>query len=337
MKTKHSNIIVPIIVLALASLACQTIFGGVSEEGTPEMETALEQAEPPGEEAAEDTPELRTPDVALGEEYRNQAGGYSFDTIPGYDVENIFGLEGMVAPDDEEVGILFMGALLKRENLTLDGLYDFAIEEINIDLEDIQLTNKHSITVDGVSGYSVDLRGTNNGENAVARIVVVLISPEQEFIMIGQAPQDRWDSELDVYFEAVLATVQFFEPTGSGSNLEEEQDLDSFSVEDKNKFIGTWNGTYGCGDPEFVFDDQIVIAKSSTDSGFNITLHATFSNPDNVAGTLTEKKVVTVPEQSMGGAPGTARITYLKSDTLDYSQTGFGITCVGTGYTKTVD
>lgn len=222
MKTKLSNIIVAIIILAIASLACQTILSGVSDEGPPEMETTPEQAEPPGEEAAEDTPEAETPDVSLGEEYRNQAGGYSFDTIPGYEVENIFGLEGMFAPDDDEVGILFMGALLKRENLTLDVLYDFAIEEIDIDLEDIQFANKRSITVDGVSGYSVDLRGTNKGENAAARIVVVLISPEQEFIMIGQAPQDHWDSEFDIYFEAVLATVQFFEPTESDFNLKEE-------------------------------------------------------------------------------------------------------------------
>jgi len=334
MKTKFSNIIVAVIVLALASLTCQTISGGVSDEGTPVTEPSPEHAEPP-EDAAENTPEARTPDVSLGEEYRSQEGGYSFDTIPGYSVDNIAGLDGMFAPDDAEAGIFFMGAMLRREALTLDGLYDFAIEEIDIGLEDIQFTNKRSITVDGVPGYSVDLRGTNDGENAAGRIIVVLISPEQEFIMVGRAPQDRWDSELDAYFEAVLATVQFFEPTVSGFNFEEEKGIASFSVEDQNKFIGTWNGTYGCGDMEF--DDQIVIAKSSDDLGFNITLHATFSNPDNVVGTLTEKNVITVPEQSMGGYPGTASITYLESDTLDYSQTGFGATCVGTGYTKTTD
>ncbi len=110
----------------------------------------------------------------------------------------------------------------------------------------------------------------------------------------------------------------------------------TFSLEEQEKFIGTWNGTYGCGDLEL--DDQIVITKSSDDSGFDITIHANFSNPDNVTGTQTENNVITVPEQSMGGSPGTASITYLEQDTLDYSQTGFGTTCTGsTDYTKTAD
>ncbi|MGH2522246.1 MAG: hypothetical protein ACRDH2_07055 [Anaerolineales bacterium] len=54
-------------------------------------------------------------------------------------------------------------------------------------------------------------------------------------------------------------------------------------------------------------------------------------NPDTVSGELRNPNLITVPQQSMGGAPGTAQITY-QAARLAYSQTGFGITCGGTDY-----
>jgi hypothetical protein len=108
----------------------------------------------------------------------------------------------------------------------------------------------------------------------------------------------------------------------------------ALSSSDREKFIGNWMGSYGCESVGVEpVPDTMVIARGSGDLDFVITLHADFLNPDIVNGELTNIDVITVPTQNMGGAPGTARITYA-DDMLTLTQTGFGITCEGTDYVK---
>lgn len=79
--------------------------------------------------------------------------------------------------------------------------------------------------------------------------------------------------------------------------------------------------------------DTLVVALGGGALDFSIIIHAKFANPDTVTGSLTEPNKINVPQQSMGGAPGTAQITS-QGTLLTYSQTGLGITCGGTDYAK---
>jgi hypothetical protein len=101
---------------------------------------------------------------------------------------------------------------------------------------------------------------------------------------------------------------------------------------DRDKFVGTWNGNYSC---EFTdkFADTMIVEAGSGDLDVLITIHVSFANPDKVNGTLSSATVVDVPEQSMGGATGTAKLT-LNGDTLEFTAGGLGITCGGTDYEK---
>jgi hypothetical protein len=101
---------------------------------------------------------------------------------------------------------------------------------------------------------------------------------------------------------------------------------------DRTKFIGTWAGSYSCpsGTPN---SDTLVILIGSGTLDFRIIIHKGTFNPDTVSGSLTESNIITVSQQTMGGFPGTAKITY-QSGLLIYNQIGFGITCGGTNYTK---
>ena len=94
---------------------------------------------------------------------------------------------------------------------------------------------------------------------------------------------------------------------------------------DRDKFIGNWAGTYECGSPPA---DTMFIAKGSGDLDFRITLHAQVFNADVVDGELTDVNIITIPEQTIGGFPGSGTITY-SNNTLSLRQTGFGITCRG--------
>ncbi len=101
---------------------------------------------------------------------------------------------------------------------------------------------------------------------------------------------------------------------------------------DRDNFIGTWTGHYGCPGMDKA-EDTLVISAGSGATDLSIKIHTTYANPDTVTGTLSSSTEVNVPEQSMGGGMGTARLT-LKGETLEFSATGMGITCGGTDYKK---
>lgn len=101
---------------------------------------------------------------------------------------------------------------------------------------------------------------------------------------------------------------------------------------DRAKFVGTWAGSYTCpgGAPT---SDTLAISLGGSPLGFDIIIHVEAANPDTVFGELTEPNLIRVPQQSMGGAPGTAQIRS-QGALVTYSQTGFGITCGGADYAK---
>jgi hypothetical protein len=107
----------------------------------------------------------------------------------------------------------------------------------------------------------------------------------------------------------------------------------SVTSADRDKFVGTWAGHYGCPDYGVTIEDTLIIKAGSGDLDLSIKIHTTTANPDTVSGTLTSATEVNVPEQSMGGATGTAKIS-LQGDTLTFEATGLGTTCSGTDYKK---
>ncbi len=102
------------------------------------------------------------------------------------------------------------------------------------------------------------------------------------------------------------------------------------------KFIGTWVGMFGC--PGNVLPDTMKIRAGTGSDDFSIVLHAQHWLPDTVTGTLQGANTIVVPEQTIGGLPGTGVFTH-DGEGLAYSQTAildpdFSITCPGTGYTR---
>jgi len=266
MRTKLSHIVVAIIALALASLACQTILGGSSDESSSEVELAPEQAEPSGEEVPEKGPEAGALDVSLGEEYRSEEGGYSFSTIPGYSVEEFFGLVSMEAPDaDPDYGpaILLIGGLNEEEK-TLDQLFDeFSQETAADENAQLQYTNKRTITIGGVDGFISNLEGTVDGQPVSGRIAVALPSPTQQFTMFGYTPGDQWE-DFSPYFDAVLHSVIFFEPAEIEFSFEEEED--EYVTDEIRQWASTatassewgnpgWAAIQAAGAPDTIIDE----------------------------------------------------------------------------------
>jgi len=167
-------------------------------------------------EAEETTP----PETASGEEYRSEMGGFAFQPIPDYTVEEVFGFASMEAPDaDPDTGpaLLLIGGE-NEEGSTTEELYDKFIADLETGIE---VSEPDGITVAGLPGLVVDVSGMEGDKEMRGRVVFVAVPPAQSFSMIGMAPRDRWDDEFEPLFEDVLASVSFFEPE-LDLDLEEE-------------------------------------------------------------------------------------------------------------------
>lgn len=186
-----------VVVLLGASLAC----GKAKETPTPEP-TAVPPTATPAPTAV--------PAIELGEQVRNEAGGFAFQVIPDYDLFEEPGFVDLVAPDgDADLGplISFIGGYA-AEGTTAEELMGM----IEGDEEsELKMSPPEDLSVGGYSGLMADLSSLYMGEPIEGRVVVVIVDDMQQFVMFGGAPESRWESELLPYFEAVLETVEFFE------------------------------------------------------------------------------------------------------------------------------
>jgi hypothetical protein len=110
---------------------------------------------------------------------------------------------------------------VRYESFTLDELYDEQIQNMAPN-DSTELSAYWDVTVGGCPGRSVDISGTNDGQEIAGRLTVVLVNPNQMFMMGAMSTPERWE-EVSGIFEAVQDTVSFFEPDSSQSQPEEQQ------------------------------------------------------------------------------------------------------------------
>ncbi len=258
MRSKLFQISIVVVVLAIANLACQAIMGGGAKEDAPEEQPAPAQAEPSEDGAGEDAPQ-KAPDIQLGDEFRSEEGGFSFREIPGYKSDEFVGFVSMVAPDADEVSLILVGGI-NEDGVDLESLYNEGVD--GLESEGIELSDRREITVDGIPGYAVDVHGLDDDVEMAGRIVVVAVSPTQEFNMMASAPAVRWTTELEDYFEDVLATVQFFEPTEIEFSFDEDEEYAtdeirqwaSAATASSEYSMPSWAAIQATGEPDTLID-----------------------------------------------------------------------------------
>lgn len=147
--------------------------------------------------------------IKLGEVFTSSEGGYSFCSIPGYSLEELWGISTMVAPDgSKESGplITLVGGINYEPKTTQDIFDSFVTNAI-----DVQVSNQGRIPLAGVQAIEADLSGEIEGVAVLGRILVAAITDTQQFSMLAIAPVDRW-SEISPYYDAIYNTLEFFEP-----------------------------------------------------------------------------------------------------------------------------
>ncbi len=200
MKPKRWWLILAVVLLMTVSLSCGILGGSESPSGN-------DTTSPQG--AGDSQPSA--PQANLGDVYRSEVGGYAFQAIPGYEVEEVFGLASMLAPGadpDEGPVFLFVGGASDEPLITEE-----IIGEMMENSEDDTVTlEQREITVGGKQGILMDVEGEDDsGTTSRVRVVIVSVSDTQHLTIMVLAPIDRW-GEVDANFDSVLASISFFEP-----------------------------------------------------------------------------------------------------------------------------
>jgi sugar lactone lactonase YvrE len=214
MDRRFIKIILFILVVLFSALACG-LFDGDTEEptgtaSTTEPTLAPTLPPPTDKPIPTATPE---PEVELGEELVSTDGGFSLLLVPGYQSESMFGIVSMEAPDadaDRGPAIMILGGP-NEEGMSLEEMRIDFTEDMESE-SSIRVTKPQDILIDGALGVMMDIEGDDEGVRVAGRIVIVLVNENQQFIMFGFAPDNRWEEELLAAYMAVLDTVKFFEP-----------------------------------------------------------------------------------------------------------------------------
>ena len=206
MSTTTHKLRILIFILALVTLSCSLFTGSQEDSSDPGMDTL--QQENDTQEPAPDT-EALPPE--RGAEVSSEMGGFSFIAVPGWTVEEEVGIAAVTSPTaDEDVGPSFM--LFGGVNSAGFASNDDLMEDFTLNEADVEFFNQRQITIGGVPGLGVDMKGEFEGTEVEGRIVVAMVSADQTFQMIGFAPSDQWE-QVGSSFDELVQTVNFFEPT----------------------------------------------------------------------------------------------------------------------------
>lgn len=142
-----------------------------------------------------------------GEVTRSEGGGYEYEAPADYENSEAYGYAEMIAPggniDTGPIFVLIGG--VAEEELTNEEL----ISNMQDSFYDGKISEPKKVKVDGVAALSINVTDLDNG--AEGQIIVAMVTPTQQFLMIGMAPEGEWKT-VKKDFEKVLKSIRFFEP-----------------------------------------------------------------------------------------------------------------------------
>jgi hypothetical protein len=202
MKHKSNPMWLLLFILILASLSCNLF--------TPKTSIM------PVNETSPNSTKAAPISNLLGDEFRSETGGFSIHKIKEYDFKEVIGIVSMAAPNaNPEVGpvIMAMGGLNEQDS-TASELLEKARKESSA----LTFSKEQKVKVSEEDGWVMEVKGGYNGSPIAGRMVVVMVTPRQQFTLIALAPKERWEELLPIY-EAALASITFFEAKPDATSI----------------------------------------------------------------------------------------------------------------------
>jgi hypothetical protein len=152
--------------------------------------------------------------VILGDIRTVREGGFSFRPVVGYEVKTKSGQATLISQDGNFVFSL-AGSPTPNAN-TLEGVIDRLLAGVSEQFEGFESSDPYPITIDDSSGLAADVSGELVGKPIAGRVAVVAPAGTQIFYAVGftvdVTDEQRWEAEGSEVFDAVIDTVDFFDP-----------------------------------------------------------------------------------------------------------------------------
>jgi hypothetical protein len=163
----------------------------------------------------------RTPHaLTLGDPQSVEPGGFSFQAVSGFRAE-IQASQVTLRNRDATISITLSGAPSEGDTQSLQSTLDNFLNNVAKDASDFKASEAYPVTVGGTEGLAVDISGELFGDEITGKIVVASPENKQFFFAFGFAANgptgNRWEEEGSPAFDAVLSSIQFFEPVSSAS------------------------------------------------------------------------------------------------------------------------
>ena len=151
-------------------------------------------------------------------------GGFAFETVPGYLVE-INVAQASVSDPSGRVLITLTGSNRGQPKPVEDVMADFQ-DVMSATFVNLKISTPVPLLIQDFSGLAVDIQGYLANQAFTGRVVTILPAPGSQFLAqaIGMQSHDAdyWTSSGRQDFEAILASIQFFEPTDSACMVASE-------------------------------------------------------------------------------------------------------------------
>jgi len=165
------------------------------------------------------TPTIQ-PTLALGERQKVDAGGYSFQ-IPDNFEAKIRLTQATISNKDSTVLISMAMAPRKNDTQTVKTVLSGFLAGVAKDVTDLKPGDPYPATVGSINGLAADLTGTLFGARNTGRVTIVDTGKPGFFIalafVVDGADGKGWQSEGSNVFDAILDSIQFYEPVGGST------------------------------------------------------------------------------------------------------------------------
>ncbi len=198
--------------LILTTLACGL---GQADELTPTVEVLPLAAE---ETAPTQPVPTEASSIPLEAEMRLEDQGFAIQPLPNYELDTSFGAQMLAPGADPDIGPAFM----LMGGTAFEGITAASLIE-SIESSEVNVTEPQPITVDGYEGLVSEFQRSSG--NLSGRVVAVMVTPTQQFVIFGIAPQSQWDADIAPLFEALLRSVDLFEMEAAAENAPEFAEL----------------------------------------------------------------------------------------------------------------
>jgi hypothetical protein len=163
-----------------------------------------------------------TGNKAVTDVYTSEEGGFSFKILKDYSLNEVLGGVEMTAPDaipEVGPGIQLFGTITDQEQTT-EGMWDLVTDP---EIGQFTFDKPKKYTVDGQKGLIAGFEGEQVGESVKGKIFLVMVKPDQQFMMFGIAPEKEW-KKFESLYDDVLKSVKFQDAKPIEFSFEDEEE-----------------------------------------------------------------------------------------------------------------